>query len=117
MVADTTRLDDSHAPCAETTLRVRPGRSAGLSSDLVAFLCPAPMAGLFFCWCPVREIRETDSLFVLMPRPASARRDEGPHWGMCDPAESQPNAARSGMPRLGTFRVFLGQDTRMAVEM
>ena len=48
MVADTRRLDDGDAPCAETTLRVRPGRSPGLSCDLVAFLCPAPMAGLFF---------------------------------------------------------------------
>ena len=33
MVADTTRLDKGHAPCAETTLRVRPGRSAGLSGE------------------------------------------------------------------------------------
>jgi hypothetical protein len=35
MVADTTRLDDGHAPCAETMLRVHAGRSAGLSHNLV----------------------------------------------------------------------------------
>ena len=48
MVADTTRLDDGHAPCADTTLRVHPGRSAGLFRNLVACLCPALTAGLFF---------------------------------------------------------------------
>ena len=47
MVADTTRFDDGQAPCAET-LRARPGRSAGLSRDPVAFSVPRPKAGLFF---------------------------------------------------------------------
>ena len=45
MVADTTRLDDGHAPCEETTRRVHPSRSAGLSHNLVDCLCPALMAG------------------------------------------------------------------------
>jgi hypothetical protein len=47
MVADTTRLDDSHAPCADTMRRVHQGRSAGLSHNLVVCLCPTLMAGGF----------------------------------------------------------------------
>ena len=34
-----------------------------------------------------------------MLRPASARRDEGAHWGMCDPGNQKPSAARGGMQR------------------
>ena len=48
MVENATRLHDGHPLCMDTALRVPPGRSAGGSRDLVAFLCPAPMAGLFF---------------------------------------------------------------------
>ncbi len=47
MVADTTYPSDGHAPCAETILRVRPGRSAGLSAPWW-LSAPRPKAGLFF---------------------------------------------------------------------
>ena len=58
MVADTTRLDDGHAPCAVTTLRVHPGRrSAGLSRNPVALLCPAAVAGLFLLRIRHHQIR------------------------------------------------------------
>ena len=106
MVADTTRLDDSHAPCAETTLRVRPGRSAGLSSDLVAFLCPAPMAGLFFAGVlSEKYAKQIPSSPSCRVRPVpGATRD---HIGACvTPLSHSPTPPVAGCPAWERFAYF-----------
>jgi len=80
MVADTRRLDDGHAPCPETTLRVRPGRAVGLSSEAAPHTARPPrsrwrsLASRGFSNSPAPSPVGDDELPAAVPMSPSRRR-------------------------------------------